>query len=286
MGDLRNILFAVGIAAVVVSLSGCAPEAKEEPEALKPAVVRPKEELISVLRARVAEAGPMRGTGQCKLEYSVEGKKKKENIPVKWWLNPPSEIYMQGDVAFDPRGIVLGANAEDFWLSLRPKEISSYWWGRWSDKDDPEMLLISPRVMLEALGLVTVKDASKWTLGWQGPYEVLTKRGEQGLAVKKVSVQGPEALVRKIEYFDVWGAPTVTAELNDYEEAVNGFFLPMNIRIVKHGSEGKDSSADIEIRSVKETQYSQKQRDYLFKAPEPEGFEHVYISVNGRWVEQ
>ena len=71
---------------------------------------------------------------------------------------PPVEIYMQGDVAFDPKGIVLGSNEEEFWLAVRLKEVSGYWWGRWSEESRPEKLMISPRLVLEALGVAAVGD--------------------------------------------------------------------------------------------------------------------------------
>src|SRR4030042_3023485 len=100
-------------------------------------------ESLSLLRVQLESAVPLKEDGQCLLQYTEEkGRTKKENFPVKLWVNPPAEIYMQGDVALDPKGIILGSNKEEFWLAVRLKEVSGYWYGRWSGTDYPEKLMI------------------------------------------------------------------------------------------------------------------------------------------------
>ncbi|MBE3143292.1 MAG: hypothetical protein IMZ61_05125, partial [Planctomycetes bacterium] len=84
------------------------------------------DEAIAVLKSRREKITSIRATGQCLLRYHVEGKVRKENFPVKLWVNPPYEIYLQGDVAFDATGLVFGSNADEFWFWLKPKEVSSY----------------------------------------------------------------------------------------------------------------------------------------------------------------
>jgi hypothetical protein len=61
-------------------------------------------EAIETLNSHRDKAVPVRATGQCLLSYYLEGKQKKENFPVKLWINPPNEMYLQGDVAFDATG--------------------------------------------------------------------------------------------------------------------------------------------------------------------------------------
>jgi hypothetical protein len=100
-------------------------------------------EAVAVLDARTLNAVSFKASGRCRLKYHEDGREKNENFAVKLWMNPPSEIYMQGDVGFDPKGLVLGCNERDFWLALKPKEISSYWWGRWARNDAYESILIN-----------------------------------------------------------------------------------------------------------------------------------------------
>ena len=111
------------------------------------------DEAIAVLKSHREKAVPIRATGQCLLQYHAEGKVRKENFPVKLWVNPPDEIYLQGDVAFDATGLVFGSNADEFWFWLKPKEVSSYWSGTWSQAGIWNGLAVSPMIALEAFGV-------------------------------------------------------------------------------------------------------------------------------------
>ena len=142
----------IPIVTAMFILAGCGPARR------KPLQVCPGKdsaaEALSALRLHSQNVTPLRATGRCRLEYYTEERRKphKEAFPVRLWVNPPAEICLHGDVAFDPRGLVLGSNNDEFWLSIRPK-ISSYWWGRWSRNNNVQQLILSPRVVLEAIGI-------------------------------------------------------------------------------------------------------------------------------------
>ncbi|MCJ7729129.1 MAG: hypothetical protein MUO27_04525, partial [Sedimentisphaerales bacterium] len=113
------------MAAALLFVAGCQP-----PQQKKASVCPGKSaaaDALSALSSQARKAVPLKATGQCLLEYYVEGKKHRENFPIKLWVNPPVEVYLQGEVAFDPRGLVLGSNESEFWLAVKPDEISSYW---------------------------------------------------------------------------------------------------------------------------------------------------------------
>jgi hypothetical protein len=247
-------------------------------------------EAIAALGSQAEKAAPMKATGTCRLEYYIEDKRKpeKEAFPVRLWMNPPSEISLHGDVAFDPRGVILGANRDEFWLAIRPK-ISSYWRGRWSDGDKVQTLILNPRIVLEAVGIVALggdePERGDWSLTNKGPYDILTRRDEEGLISKRIYVCSCDYLVRKIEYYDEFGRVAVAAELDDYEEAAEGFKVPKYIKVVKRGMGGRDDSVRINLKSVKPMSFNEKQLEALFQ-PQPGRFEHVYEIVNGEWVEQ
>ena len=177
----------------------------------------------AALASQAGKAAPLKATGTCRLEYYTEDKRRpeKEAFPVRLWMNPPSKISLHGDVAFDPRGVILGANREEFWLAIKPK-ISSYWRGRWSDGDKVQTLMLNPKIVLEAVGIVAVSgdasDPGDWSLTNKGPYDILTRRDEKGSISKRIYVCSCDYLVRKIEYFDEFGRVAVLAELDDYEE--------------------------------------------------------------------
>ena len=188
-------------------------------------------EAIETLNQRRQQAKPIRAAGQCLLQYHLEGKQHKENFPVKLWVNPPDEIYLQGDVAFDAAGLVLGSNADEFWFWLKPKEISTYWWGKWSQAGVWNRLALSPAVLLEAFGSVNVQDGD-WSLTRNGDFDVLSLHSEQSAVLKRVYIEPCDYVVTKIEYFDSAGKIVVRAEFADYEQIAEGFFVPTRIKIM------------------------------------------------------
>ena len=247
-------------------------------------------EAISILRSRAKNIVPLKANGQCLLEYYVEGKKHKENFPVKLWVNPPVEVYLQGDIAFNPRGLVLGSNEREFWLSIKPEEISSYWWGLWSEESYNEKLMISPKIVLEALGIAAIdgdKSGEKnWSLSKEGSFDVLTNCNDEGQPVKKLYISNCDYLVRRIEYFYTNNEVMVAAELEKYKEILKGIFVPAGIKITRQAGVNNGDSVRITLDSIKKAEFTEKLRTRLFTRSEPQGFKHVYKVVNGRIVEQ
>lgn len=240
-----------------------------------------------MLEQRAENIVPLKATGQCLLQYYDEGRKhKKENFPVKLWTNPPSEIYLQGDLAFDPKGIVLGSNEDEFWLAMKPKEISGYWWGRWSAGPCLDNMMIGPQILLEALGITKANDQQNWSLLNEGGFDVLVNR--QGTTEsRRIYIDNCDYLIRRIEYFDA-GQPAAVAELAEYKEVIKGFFVPSVIKIVNLS---KDNDKDLvsirlNLKSIKPASLTEKQRKRLFTRPQPKGFKHIYKIVESDMIEQ
>jgi hypothetical protein len=283
----HNIRLYFYFASAILTLIGCAPEVR------KPVEVCPGKgsvaEAVSALLSHRQNIVPLKANGQCLLEYYVEGKRKphKETFSVKLWVNPPVEIYLQGDVALVPKAVVLGSNEEVFWLSMRPKEISTYWWGEWSQQDSSETLMINPRTLLEALGIAAVDAEPSWSLSNEGAFDVLTK-SQQGMVIKKIYVYSCDYLVRKIEYFNIYGQLAVVAELDKYQQVLEGFFVPASIKISECADDNhRDSlSITLDLESIKSAEISPKQQNVLFNRPQPRGFKHVYRIAGRDWIEQ
>jgi len=285
----RKLAFYVVASALI--LGGCAPQTQ------KLTRVCPGKgsaaEALSVLRSHSRSAAPLRATGTCLLQYYVEGKQqpRRENFPIKVWLNPPIEICLQGNVAFDPRGIVAGSNKDEFWLAIRLKEISSYWWGEWTQASHLDELVISPRVVLEALGTTAVQSGKgsgeNWSLSKEGVFDVLTERGDQGRIIKKTYVYCCDYSIRRIEYFGPDAEVAVVAELDKYRVVAGSFSVPTLIKVVRRDGGAEDSvSITVTLRSVKSASFTEQQRDRLFTRPPARGFEHVMMNARGIWVEQ
>ena len=269
----------------VLSFWGCAAEMKK-PVRLCPGK-KSAAEALALLKQRAENIVPLKATGQCLLQYYDEDKKvKKENFPVKLWANPPFEVYLQGDLAFDPKGIVLGANEDEFWLTMKPKEISGYWWGRWSAGHCLDNMMIGPQILLEALGIVKVGDRQNWSLSNKGGFDVLVNR--QGTTEsKRIYIYNCDYLIRRIEYFDA-GLPAAVAEFDKYKEIGKGFFVPSVIKITNLSEDnGEDLvSIRLNLKSIKPASFTEKQRKRLFTRPQPKGFKHIYKIVESDMIEQ
>jgi hypothetical protein len=242
-------------------------------------------EAIAALNSHRDKAVPIRTTGQCLLRYYLEGKRHKENFPIKLWINPPDEIYLQGDVAFNATGLVLGSNANEFWFWLKPKEISSYWWGSWSQAGSWNSLVLSPSALLEAFGSVNLHDG-RLSLTRMNNLDVLVLYNEQGTVFKVIHIEPCDYVVSKIEYLNNTGKLVGCAEFADYQQVDDGFSVPTSINIISFSSDGNSDSARLSLNSVKPAKLSDKQRQRLFVRPQPRGFEHVYDIINGAAVEQ
>lgn len=279
--------FVIFIAATALILAGC------ESRILKRMDICPGKTSISdalaTLRSHSQNITPLKSDGQCRIEYYVEGKKKpqSENLSVKLWIDPPHNIYLQADKAVIPKAVVLGSNEDEFWLAIRPKEISRYYWGKWSDQDTSEGPMLNPRTLLEALGIWEIDTEQDWSLSNEGAFDILSKK-EHGVVTKKIYIYSCEYRIRRIEFFDSKGRPVAGAELDKYQEVSDGFFVPGVIEVTSQGQKTEDSfSITINLQSIKPAEITEQRRKLLFKRQEkPRGFKHVRQIIGGRWIEE
>lgn len=242
------------------------------------------DEAVAALNAKRDKTIPVRASGKCLLRYSLDGKRHKENFPIKLWINPPAEMYLQGDVAFDATGLVFGANADEFWFWLKPKEISSYWWGSWSQAGSWNGLVLSPKALLEAFGSVNLHNG-RLSLTRMNNFDVLVLYNEQGTVLKMIHIEPCDYVVSKIEYLDNTGKPVGRVELADYKGIADGFSIPSSINIIDFSNTGNNGSARLSLNSIKPAKLSDRQQQRLFIRPQPRGFEHVYEIIDGTAVE-
>lgn len=279
---LQGIFFALSVAGVML-LQGCAPQIKEHSK-----ICAGKDNLfqsISAVKENYHNAESFKAHGKCFLEYYSGGKKHRENFPVKLWVHPPYDIYLQGDVAFNPKGIMLGSNEKRFWLAIKPEEVSSYWWGKWSQQKEMTDIPVNPRILLEALGMVKIEMADNWSLSNQGPYDILTRKTADGRVQKKIYIYCCDYVISKIEYFDSAGKVRFIAQMDNYTGIGAHFLVPRLIKITGRKDKGKAPAIRINLSYVQKEEFSRKQLDAIFKRPEPHGYKHTYILINGEPVE-
>ena len=279
------VRFAILVCSGILFLGGCGPE-KGVPA---PVFMGEKSmaEVLSILKSRSQEIQPLKASGQCIWQTYSEGKARKENFAVKIWANPPAEVYLQGDVAFNPRGIVLGSSASEFWLLIKP-EVARYSWGKWAEQGSASGLMLIPKSLDEALGIVKVVDEKFWSMSSQGDLDVLVRRNDKGGIIKKIYINRRDYLVRKIEYFDENGKAMAFAELDKYKGLTKGFYVPTSIRIIIRGDEKGEGSASITLNltSVKPESFTEKRRKAFFIRPPTKGYKHIFKIIDGSMVEQ
>ncbi len=216
--------------------------------------------------------------------YDEKGKKHKENLDIIILVKSSDEIYLQGNMSVIPKAIILGSNKREFWLAIKPKEISEYWWGQWSDLDSSQDILINPKTLLEALGIAKVDLQAEWSLSNKGPFDILTMR-QEGVIIKKIYVYCCDYTIRKIEYFDSDEQVLARIEMDEYEEVTENFFVPSLIEVETFGSDRKEDSFSIafELNSIEHKEITAKQNKYFIREP-ARGYKNLHRLENGKWI--
>jgi hypothetical protein len=248
-------------------------------------------EALQTLTARAQSAVPVWATGDAILAYHAPDKKKPErhSLNIVLRFDPPARVYLQGSVTAIPKAVILGSNEQEFWLALKPKEISSFYIGRWQDVRDFEGLVMSPRVVLEAVGILnlpgTEPNPALWKLENKGPYDILTQRDESGRPVRRLHVYACDYTVREIEYFDRRGKVVAVARLDGYKPLEKGFSVPTRISVVSTRPDGRKDSVAMNLSSVWTKPFTEKFRQQYFRPPpDADRYEHIYRYEDGEWV--
>ncbi|MHC4637970.1 MAG: hypothetical protein ACYTBP_05010 [Planctomycetota bacterium] len=267
------------ISVLLVILCGCGPQiSKTRPICPGSGLVS---ESLSRLEQQEDDTLSFRANGQCRLDYFEKGKAKRESFSIKLWIDGPSRIRFWGDVLFNSKGIDLGSNEEEFWFGLKPKELgNSYYWGRWSEQSGVRGLVIDPKLLLEALGVVQINDEAGWTLSNEGPWDILTQRDASDAIIKRVYIYSCDYRVSKIEYFDDKNEVAIVAEL-EYRKKFRGISAANFIRITT-GSGEEELKFSITLNSMKPFEFDEKKQKVFFVRKGPKGFKNEYRIVDGK----
>jgi len=248
------------------------------------------DDALAALAAHAQQAVPLKANGQILLTYHEPDskKEKRHNLPMQLWFDPPWEMYIQGSIGVDPKAVIIGSNKGSFWLALRPPEMSSYYIGDWAQARSVEGLTMSPKVVLEAFGLIVDNEPNEggWSLKNEGAFDLLTKRDEAGRLIQRVHVYACDYLVHRIEYFDGRQRVVAVAELGEYKPVTESFRVPTRVMVTAIGPAKRRDSIDITLNSMKEMKFNERLKGVIFNPLDSDKFEHVYALVGGKWVRQ
>ena len=268
--------------AVTFVLVGCQPE--------KPQPVRqcPGKDLadqaLAALETSASQLRPFVAYGSGKVSFYDEkdSKPRNERIPtIKLWFKPPSNMRFWGDIAFNPRGLDVGSNEREFWLAAKPKEIGNiYIWGLWSKQTDATEMILSPKVLLQALGVIEAHEDQVWSFSPHKSGDVLTLYNDDGRIVKKVHIDNCQYRISSIEYYNHKQELVTTLRLGDYRN-IDGMYVPAEITIMNHNYEGTEDTFEIKLKSIKP---EDKIKKSVFERPDTKGFEEVDQIIGDRII--
>jgi hypothetical protein len=244
------------------------------------------EDSLAALNNRTGQIIPFRAGGQCFATVYENQKRHKEEFAVKLWFNPPNELRLFGDVAFNARGLDAGSNESEFWFAAKPKELgNSFSWGKWSEQKN-FFAGLGPKLLLEAFGSLSLDNPQDWSLSNEGPFDILTEQS-QGRIVKKIYIYCCDYRIRKIEYFDNEGKVSAALEMKNYTKALDGSLFPSEVMLREFSRDGKEDLLRVVFGTVKGYEYSSQKRAAYFERPtDLKGFEHIYRVIDGQLYEQ
>jgi hypothetical protein len=266
----------------VVVFVGCAPE-KPQPVRQCPGKDS-TEQALDALQISASQLRPFVAYGSGKVSFYEENQSKPRNerIPtIKLWFEPPWSMRFWGDVAFNPRGLDVGSNEREFWLAAKPKEIGNvYIWGLWSEQTDATDMILSPRVLLQALGVLETRDDEVWSFSPDKSGDILALYNADGRIVRKVHIDNCQYRISSIEYFNRQQELSTTLRLGDYRD-IDGMFVPAEITITNHDYDGTEDTFEIRLKSIRP---ADKIKKGVFERPDTKGFEEVDQLIGDRII--
>ena len=270
------------VASLCLFISSCAAPRVEGPPGICPGK-KTVGQALEILQHRRENVKPVRAGGSMSIRwYDGQEKTHRENLNIDLRFYPPDRLYLGGRSILG-EVVRLGANADQFWVLMRPKEISTYQWGA---RSHVEMCRgkqwMNPQNFFEALGVLSV-DAN-WLLSAEGDFDVLTRTGSRSKVVEKIYVNCSSYLAQRIEYYGAEEQVVLILELNDYMQPADAAPVPTRISITHLET---NTAAEVTLKNVKLFEPSPKQLAGLFTRPEPKGFEHVFeLNENCEFIQQ
>ncbi len=265
-----------------VAMVGCAPQISK-PVRHCPGKTS-AEQALATLQDSASKLRPFVAYGSGRVSYYTDKKDKPRNekIPtIKLWFDPPGNLRFWGEVAFNPRGLDVGSNEQEFWFAAKPKEIGNvYIWGLWSQQTDAAGMLLSPAVLQQALGVIDTPSDQIWSLSNVQSSDVLALLDQEGRVSRKVYIENCDYRIGRIEYFGDKQELVAVLRLGDYRD-VDGMFVPASIEMESPGDDGTADTFEISLKSIKP---ADKIKDTVFKRPDTKGFEEVRQIIKGRTV--
>ena len=146
--------------------------------------------------------------------------------------------------------------------------------------------MINPKTLFEALGFLEIGVEENWSLSSDGAFDILTKVSK-GVVIKKMHISKYGYLMNKIEYFDSKGRALAFAELKNYEEVSEGFYVPSSIEIItyKQDDGAEPLGITLNLKTIKPKEITEGQQK-LFERKPPGDLKHILKKEGDKWIKQ
>jgi hypothetical protein len=258
------------VLAIMAVLTGCQPQMKTEEKLCDGKATAA--EAVAALRAKQVGLLSLQAAISCVMELpNPQGKADKQDFNGKMVFVGPDNLRIGGD-KFGP--ILIGANATEFWFYVKPG-LDTAWWGE--KKNVPSCagkLGVNPFYLAEALGQIDLNR--DWTLIQQPGFDILSTPDVGG--TKKVYINCCTYQIERIEYCDIMGNLSTSADLSDYKDVPNVGLVPQGIELRHFRSARTDSIVRLRLSGISSFTPKPAQQK-LFERPLPKGYKTVY-----RWT--
>lgn len=265
-------LFTVVIFLLLMLSSGCS----VSPD--RPLSCPPGENIHQVIRKwneNSSSRVSLRAYGRCHIEFETEEESFDENFSVKLWATQPDNIYIQGDIFFNPRGIIFGADGGRFWFAIKP-EVDTFVSGTLPAIPSPRLPALQMTTLADCLFINKIRNAESWILEKNEKYDILCKLSNENNPLKKIYINRCDHLPGKIEYYDNTGKTSLVVKTGYYKQLETGEYFPGSISVEYPGVDKNKNLIELEFKTIKKDEFTDAQRKALFSPPDTGGYENVY----------
>lgn len=262
-----NFRFSLFCVLAMMVLTGCQPQMKtEEPLCAGRATAA---EAVATLRQKQAAQLSLQAAIHCDIEISnPQGDPINENFDGKMVFVGPDNLRIGGS-KFGP--IQIGANANEFWFYVKPGLDTARWGQTKNATACTEMLGFNPCYLADALGQVDLDR--DWTLIQQPGFDILAAPEPSG--IRKVYINCCSYQIERIEYCDIMGNLTASADLSGYRDVPKVGNIPQVIELRHFRSARIDTLVRLRLSNVSSFVPPAVQKKF-FERPQPKGYKAVY----------
>lgn len=217
----------------------------------------------------------LRAYGRCHIDFETEEESYDENFSIKLWATQPDNIYIQGDIFFNPKGIIFGTDSKRFWFAIKP-EVDTFVSGTFPVIPSSSLPALQMTTLADCLFINKIRETESWVLEKNEKYDILCKLDDNNKPLKKIYINRCDHLPGKIKYYKASGKAAIIVKISHYKQLQTGGYFPGKISIEYLGMDNNKNLIELKFKTIKKDEFTEAQKMVLFNPPDASGFENVY----------